>query len=66
MFQITLHDARILNGYTVEEAARNIGISTDTYGTYENYPEMIPKIIAYKIKKLYDIPLDLIYLRSYN
>lgn len=64
MVQITLRDARILSGYTVEEAARICGVTTEAYNAYENDAGIIPKNTACKIKKMYHISLDLIYINS--
>ena len=64
MFQITLRDARISSGYTVEEAARLCGVTVEAYNAYENDAGIIPKNTACKIKKMYHISLDLIYFSS--
>jgi len=63
MFQITLRTARELSGYTVEEAARHLEIPINTYIAYENDPGVIPKVIACKIKKMYNVLLELIEIR---
>jgi len=63
MFQITLRAARESRGYTAEEVARCLGISISVYIAYERVPGTIPKIIACKIKKMYDISLEKIDLK---
>ena len=52
----TLKQAREIYGYTQAEAAKMLGISTDTLSNYErgkSYPD-VPMIK--KIEKLYEIP----------
>ena len=56
--RVTLKMARELNGLTQIEAAKKIGISTDTLGNYErgkSYPD-IP--ILRKIEEIYGVPYD--------
>ena len=56
--RVTLKMARELNGLTQIEAAKKIGISTDTLGNYErgkSYPD-IP--ILRKIEEVYGVPYD--------
>lgn len=55
---ITLKSARINKGYGQDEAAKLIGISTDTLSNYERgktYPD-VP--IIKKIEEVYDIKYD--------
>lgn len=54
----TLKQARELCGYTQAEAAKLLGISTDTLGNYErgkSYPD-VP--VLKKIEHLYGVPYD--------
>lgn len=56
--ETTLKQARELCGYTQSEAAKEIGVSTDTLGNYErgkSYPD-IP--VLRKIEKLYGVPYN--------
>ncbi|MFZ3132727.1 MAG: helix-turn-helix transcriptional regulator [Desulfosporosinus sp.] len=58
MDKITLKAAREMAGYTVEEAAKWCDVSIAQMETYENKPGEIPKTIACKIKRLYNILLE--------
>mgnify|MGYP004552189071 CR=1 FL=1 len=54
----TLKQAREARGYTQAEAAKLIGVSTDTLGNYErgkSYPD-IP--VLRKIEEVYGVPYD--------
>lgn len=54
----TLKTARELKHMTQEEAAREIGVSTDTLGNYErgkSYPD-VP--VLRKIEEVYGVPYD--------
>ena len=54
----TLKTAREMSGYTQTEAAKKLGISSDTLGNYErgrSYPD-VP--VLKKIESLYGIPYD--------
>ncbi len=56
--RVSLKQARELKGLKQSEAAKEIGISTDTLGNYErgkSYPD-IP--VLRKIEKVYGIPYD--------
>lgn len=56
--KVSLKVARELNGLKQQEAARLIGVSTDTLGNYErgkSYPD-IP--VLRKIEEVYGIPYD--------
>ena len=56
--RFTLKTAREMKKYTQEEAAKQIGVSTDTLGNYErgkSYPD-IP--ILRKIEETYGIPYE--------
>lgn len=56
--KITLQSARKLCNYTQEEAAKLIGVSSDTLGNYErgkSYPNIL---ILKKIEEVYGIPYD--------
>ncbi len=56
--KMTLKMIRELLGYTQENAAKLIGVSTDTLGNYErgkSYPD-IP--VLRKIEEVYGIPYD--------
>lgn len=56
--RVTLKMARELKKLTQEEAAKLIGVSTDTLGNYErgkSYPD-IP--VLRKIEEVYGIPYD--------
>ncbi len=59
--KISLHAMRIMAGYTVEEAAEHCGISAGEYMAYEEDSREIPLHAARKIRKLYGIPLDLLF-----
>ena len=53
--KMTLKTAREMNGYTQQQAAKAIGISTDTLGNYErgkSYPD-VP--VIKKIEEVYGI-----------
>ena len=56
--KLKLSSVRISKGYTAEAAANHLGITTELYEAYENNPGSIPKIIACKIKKLYEVLLE--------
>lgn len=64
--RMTLKVAREINGYTQAEAAKMIGISTDTLGNYErgkSYPDiptlrMIEKTYGVSYDRLIFLPLD--------
>jgi len=62
MFKITLRAARISCGYTIDEVAMSCGINIDSYRRYESDPGLMPASIAYRVRKLLQIPLDLIYV----
>ena len=54
----TLKQAREARGYTQAEAAKLIGVSTDTLGNYErgkSYPD-IP--VLRRIEEVYGVPYD--------
>ena len=56
--KMTLKMIREIMGYTQENAAKLIGVSTDTLGNYErgkSYPD-IP--VLRKIEEVYGIPYD--------
>lgn len=56
--RVTLKMARELKKMTQEEAAKKVGVSTDTLGNYErgkSYPD-IPTLR--KIEEVYGIPYD--------
>ncbi|MBF1152518.1 MAG: helix-turn-helix transcriptional regulator [[Eubacterium] sulci] len=63
MGKYTLKAIRVMRGYTQEEAAKLIGISTDTLSNYErgkSFPD-VPIII--KIEEVYKVGYnDLIFL----
>ena len=62
----TLKTAREIKGYTQEEAAKLIGISTDTLGNYErgrSYPDIpilrnIENVYGVSYEQLIFLPLD--------
>ena len=64
--RMTLKVAREINGYTQAEAAKLIGISTDTLGNYErgkSYPDiptlrMIEETYGVSYDRLIFLPLD--------
>lgn len=56
--KLKLSSVRIAKGYTKEEAAKDLGITTKLYEAYEDNPGTIPKIIACKIKRMYGILLE--------
>lgn len=56
--RMTLKMAREIRGLTQENAAKLIGVSTDTLGNYErgkSYPD-IP--VLRKIEEIYEVPYD--------
>ena len=56
--RVSLKTARELNGFKQAEAAKLIGVSTDTLGNYErgkSYPD-IP--VLRKIEEVYGVPYD--------
>jgi transcriptional regulator with XRE-family HTH domain len=56
--QITLHEARILNGLSLDDAANRLGISPSELGQYEIDPASIYVSMAVKIARLYNIDID--------
>ena len=64
--RLTLKTAREIKGYTQEEAAKLIGISTDTLGNYErgrSYPDIpilrnIENVYGVSYGQLIFLPLD--------
>jgi DNA-binding XRE family transcriptional regulator len=62
MGQITLRAARTSLGYTREEVAHYCSISTGTYGRYEVDSSLIPIKTIRKIRSLFNIPLELIFI----
>ena len=64
--RLTLKTAREIKGYTQEEAAKLIGISTDTLGNYErgrSYPDIpilrnIENVYGVSYEQLIFLPLD--------
>ena len=63
MFKISLKTARELSGYTVEEVAKQCGVSIVQMEAFEREPGEIPKVMACKIKKMYKISLDLLEIK---
>ncbi len=63
---VTLKNAREIHGMTQEEAARKIGVSTDTLGNYErgkSYPDIpvlrkIEDVYGVQYSQLIFLPLD--------
>lgn len=56
--RITLKAARVNKGMTQAEAAKELGVSVDTLGNYENgksYPDVR---ILKKIEEVYDVEYD--------
>lgn len=64
--RLSLKNAREIHGWTQTEAAKLIGISTDTLGNYErgkSYPDIpvlrkIEKVYGVKYSQLIFLPLD--------
>jgi DNA-binding XRE family transcriptional regulator len=55
--------AREMSGYTLDEAAEYCGVSTEQMEAFEREPGEIPKNVACKIKKMYNISLDIIEIK---
>lgn len=55
---ITLEIIRNSAGYTIEEASEHCQVSVEEMKRFENDPGIMPKVIACKIKRLYNISLD--------
>lgn len=62
MFQITLRHARESCGYSIEDAADNLGVTIDALKGYENDTSLIPVKTISKINLLYNVPLMLIFI----
>ena len=54
--EITLKSAIVNKGYTQEEAAKLIGVTTDTLRNYEQGKSFPDVPIIKKIEDVYDIP----------
>jgi len=61
MFQITLKTARELNGHTLEEAAKCLGMNMDNYCNVENDPSQIPLSLICEIVVFYGVAMSIIY-----
>lgn len=60
---ITLRAARVNCNYTQEEAAKKIGISTDTLSNYERGKQFPDVPVIKRIEEVYDVEYkDLIFL----
>jgi transcriptional regulator with XRE-family HTH domain len=55
---VSLREARILNGLTLNEAADRLGIPSTELGNYENDPSSIYVSMAIKIAGLYKVGID--------
>lgn len=62
VFQISLAAARVNAGYKQIEAAKKLGVSEKTLGSYERGQSAIPGHVLQKAAELYNIPSDLIRL----
>lgn len=62
MFQITLRMAREAYGSSIEEVARCCGVSIEDLEKYEKDSSDMPISIGKKIRTLYDVPLNLIFI----
>lgn len=62
MFKISLRSARELSGYTVEEAAKQCGILTETMNRFEDDCRDMPISIGLKISNLYNLSPSIIYI----
>jgi len=62
MFQITLRTARELSGYTVENVAVICGITVEDVKRYEENTKKMPFDLAKKVKCLFHINIEQIYL----
>lgn len=62
MFQISLAAARVNAGYKQTVAAKKLGISEKTLGSYERGQSAIPGHILQKAAVLYNVPSDYIRL----
>lgn len=57
-FKISLKAARVNANFTIEEASKNLGVSTDTLIKWEKEPWKMSVINSEKISKLYNIDLN--------
>ncbi|MFK5950334.1 MAG: helix-turn-helix transcriptional regulator [Methylococcales bacterium] len=58
-----MHNARVLCGYTLEEASKMIGISRDLLRKYETHLDIffIPALVIFKCSQLYDVTNDYLF-----
>lgn len=60
--QFPLSSIRAYKGYTEDEAAKYCGVPTEKMKEFEKNPGKIPVSVAFKLRKLYGIPIDYIRL----
>ena len=61
MFKISLKEARELSGYTVEEVARNSGITVHEYNIIETDPSQSHLSVVLRITDFLGLSLDLVF-----
>jgi len=58
MNKITLRMAREAKGYTVEEIAKHCDVSVERMKNLEDNPKCLKASILFKLRCLYNIPVD--------
>ena len=66
MIKLPLKLLRLSCGKSTKELAEGLNISERTLEKYENNTGLIPVSILVKIRRLYGIPLELIYIGKHN
>lgn len=61
MPKITLRAARVNAGYSLVEAAKQLGIHHETLSKYERDSSHIPRSLFIKLEKLYSMPVEYIF-----
>lgn len=59
--QITLRAARVNNGLTLKEAAKEFNINHEKLASYEKDSTNVPRTFLITVEKVYGIPLDNIF-----
>ncbi len=60
-FKISLKAARVNAGFTILEAAKELGIGKDTLIKWEKNSGFVNPIWQNKISKVYNVPIDYIF-----
>ena len=64
--KISMKAARVNAGYTLDEASKLLGITTNMLWRWEQKPENIPIKYIYTIEEVYKMPIDNILFLSTN